>query len=81
MEFLVGTAEIDLVIKMPSSEIWAIEIKHGVAPKINKHYNQTCDDVGAKHKYILYGSKDEFPAGNDIKIISLPGLMERLHSG
>ncbi len=73
-------AEIDLVIKMPSSEIWAIEIKYGVAPKIGKHYSQTCDDVGATHKYILYGGQDEFPVGSDVKIISLSGLMERLHS-
>ncbi|WP_275100036.1 ATP-binding protein [Sedimenticola hydrogenitrophicus] len=71
-------AEIDLVIKMPSSEIWAVEIKYGVAPKIGKHYSQTCDDVGATHKYILYGGEDEFPVGSDIKVISLPGLMERL---
>jgi len=74
-------AEVDLVIKMPSSEIWAIEIKHGVAPKLGKHYSQTCDDVGATHKYIFYGGDDEFPVGNDVKIISLLGLMERLHSG
>lgn len=71
-------AEIDLVIKMPSSEIWAVEIKYGVAPKIGKHYSQTCDDVGAMHKYILYGGEDEFPVGSDIKVISLAGLMERL---
>ena len=74
-------AEVDLVIKMPSSEIWAIEIKHGVAPKIGKHYSQTCNDVGAAHKYILYGGDDEFAVRNDVKIISLSGLMERLHSG
>ena len=74
-------AEVDLVIKMPSSKIWAIEIKHGVAPKLGKHYSQTCDDFGATHKYILYGGDDEFPVGNDVKIISLSGLMERLHSG
>ncbi|WP_260295774.1 ATP-binding protein [Sedimenticola hydrogenitrophicus] len=71
-------AEIDLVIKMPSSEIWAVEIKYGVAPKIGKHYSQTCDDVGAMHKYILYGGEGEFPVGSDIKVISLAGLMERL---
>ena len=71
-------AEIDLVIKMPSSEIWAVEIKYGVAPKIGKHYSQTCDDVGAKYKYILYGGEDEFPVGDDINVISLRGLMDRL---
>ena len=74
-------AEVDLVIKMPSSEIWAIEIKHGVAPKLGKHYSQTCNDFGATHKYILYGGDDEFPVGNDVQIISLSGLMEKLRSG
>ncbi|WP_373085588.1 ATP-binding protein [Sneathiella sp.] len=74
-------AEIDLVIIMPSSEIWAVEIKHGVAPKIGKHYSQTCDDVGAAHKYILYGGDDEFSVGNDVKIISLARLMAKLQSG
>lgn len=73
-------AEIDLVIKMPSSEIWAIEIKYGVAPKLGKHYSKTCDDVGATYKYILYGGEDEVSVGNDISVISLRGLMERLCS-
>lgn len=71
-------AEIDLVITMPSSEIWAVEIKHGVAPKIGKHYSQTCDDVGASHKYILYGGDDEFPVANDVRMISLARLMAKL---
>jgi predicted AAA+ superfamily ATPase len=74
-------AEIDLVIIMPSSEIWAVEIKHGVAPKFGKHYSQTCDDVGAIHKYILYGGDDEFSVGSDVKFISLARLMSKLQSG
>jgi predicted AAA+ superfamily ATPase len=73
-------AEVDLVIRMPSSEIWAVEIKHGVAPKLGKHYSQTCDDFGAAHKYILYGGDDEFPVGTDVKIISLSRLMEKLQA-
>ncbi|MEM7589365.1 MAG: ATP-binding protein [Myxococcota bacterium] len=73
-------AEIDLVVKMPSSEIWAVEIKHGVAPKLSKHYHQTCRDVNATHKYILYGGDDEFPVGHDVTVISLPRLMKRVQS-
>ncbi|MEW8298209.1 MAG: ATP-binding protein [Candidatus Thiodiazotropha sp.] len=71
-------AEIDLVIKMPSAEIWAIEIKYGIAPKVGKHYSQTCNDVGATHKYVVYGGDDEFPLGNDVSVISLSMLMQRL---
>ena len=50
------------VVKLPSSEIWAVEIKYGVAPKLNKHYSRICDDAGATQKYIIYGGDDEFPA-------------------
>ena len=71
-------AEIDLVIKMPNAEIWAVEIKHGVAPKIGKHYSKTCDDVGATHKFVVYGGDDEFPVGDNVWMISLPKIMEKL---
>ncbi len=71
-------AEIDLVIKMPNGEIWDVEIKHGVAPKIGKHYSKTCDDVGATHKFIVYGGDDEFPIGDNVRMISLPKIMEKL---
>lgn len=73
-------AEIDLVIKMPSSEIWAVEIKYGVSPKLGKHYSKTCDDVGASRKYVVYGGDDEFPVGDDVSIISLPKFMSEIQS-
>ena len=71
-------AEIDLVIKMPNAEIWAVEIKYGTAPKLGKHYNQTCEDVGATHKFIVYGGNDEFPIGDNVRMISLPKIMEKM---
>lgn len=71
-------AEIDLVIKMPSSEIWAVEIKHGSAPKLGKHYSAICDDVGAHRKFIVYGGDDEFPIGADLNMISLPKLLHMI---
>lgn len=71
-------AEIDLVIKLPDSQIWAVEIKHGTAPKLRKHFNQTCDDIGATKKYVVYGGSDEFPIGEDTRVISLQRLMKKL---
>lgn len=73
-------AEIDLVVKMPNAEVWAIEIKYGVAPKISKHYSKTCDDVAATHKYVIYGGNDEFPVGDNVTVISLLKIMEKLAS-
>lgn len=73
-------AEVDLVIKMPNAEVWVVEIKHGVAPKLSKHFNQTCEDVGATRKYVVYGGDEEFPIGNDIRMISLSRLMQALQA-
>ena len=71
-------AEIDLVVKLPSSEVWAIEIKHGRAPKLGRHFSQTCDDVGATSKYVVYGGDDEFTVRDDVRVVSLSRLMDRL---
>ena len=73
-------AEIDLVIKMPSSEIWAVEIKYGTAPKLGRQYSAICDDVGAVRKYVIYGGEDEFPVSADVIVISLPRFMKKLES-
>jgi len=71
-------AEIDLVLKLPSAEVWAIEIKHGVAPKLSKHFARICDDVGAAKKYVVYGGDDEFPIGADATVVSLNNIMQKL---
>ena len=74
-------AEIDLVIKFSFSEIWAVEIKYSeynVASKLSKHYNRACEDVGATKKYIVYGGNDEFSIGDDVVVISLSKLMQKL---
>ena len=73
-------AEIDLVIKMPSSKIWAVEIKHGTVPKIGKHFIQTCKDVGAIKKFVIYGGKEEFPIGNGVTVISLLKLLDKIRN-
>jgi len=73
-------AEIDLVIRISLSEIWAVEIKYGIAPKPGKHYSKICNDIGATQKYVVYGGEEEFPISSDVWMISLPLLMNRLQS-
>ena len=73
-------AEIDLVVKMPNAEVWAVEIKHGVTPGLGRHYSRTCDDIGAVRKYVVYGGDNEFTVGGDVRVISLPKIMKELAS-
>jgi uncharacterized protein len=71
-------AEIDIVLKMPNSEVWAVEVKHGSAPKLNPAFNKACEDVGATHKFIVYDGDDTFSTGNEITMLSIKSFLERL---
>ena len=73
-------AEIDLLIKFGFNDIWAIEIKFGVAPKISNVFGRICDDVGANRKYVVYGGDEEFSIGNGTTMISLPRLLRKIQN-
>jgi len=47
--------EIDLVLKISSEELWAIEIKYGTAPKIKSGFHRTSEDINATQKFVIYG--------------------------
>jgi predicted AAA+ superfamily ATPase len=71
-------AEIDLVLKISSTETWAIEIKSGSAPKIKSGFYTACEDVQATRKYVVYGGDDEFPIKHGATMISLQKFMLKL---
>ncbi|MYB34054.1 MAG: ATP-binding protein, partial [Gammaproteobacteria bacterium] len=71
-------AEIDLVVKMPNAQVWGIEVKYGVAPRLGKHIKRAFEEIGATHKFIVYGGEREVPIGDDIWMIPLSGLMDKL---
>lgn len=73
-----GGAEIDLILRISSKELWAIEIKYGVVPKIKPGLHQASEDIKATQKFVVYGGNDEFPIEKDTTVISLPKLMEKL---
>ena len=73
-----GGSEIDLILRISSRELWAIEIKHGVAPKIRPGFHQASEDIRATRKFVVYSGYDEFPIEKNTTVISLPGLMEKL---
>ncbi len=71
-------AEIDLVLKLSSQELWAVEIKHGVAPKIKGGFHQAAEDIKATKKFVIYGGDDEFPGEVGTIILYLQKFMDRL---
>lgn len=76
-------AEIDLVLQLDGNEIWAIEIKFGLSPKISRGFHQACEDVQATRKYVVYGGTESYPASYNTTVISLREMMleiDKLHN-
>jgi predicted AAA+ superfamily ATPase len=71
-------AEIDLLLKISSRELWAVEIKNGLAPQIKPGFHQACDDVRATRKFVVYGGSDEFPVQHNTTILSLSRFINRV---
>ncbi len=74
--------EIDLVLEGPDNEVWAIEVKRSVAPKVGNGFHTACADVKATQKFVVYSGTERFPmVGNTegvgliefLKMVQEPG--------
>jgi len=74
-------AEIDLVLDMGTAHgLWAIEIKRGLAAKIEKGFMNTREDVAPARSFIVYGGEKRYPKGDGIEAIGLADLLAEIRS-
>jgi predicted AAA+ superfamily ATPase len=71
-------AEIDLVLKISDTEVWAVEIKKSTAPKVKPGFYRACEDIKATKRFVVYSGQDEFKIKHDITVISLEKIMSLL---
>ena len=68
-------AEIDLLLKFPGHrKPWAIEVKRGLAPKIERGFHLACDAVRPERRSIAYGGRERFPLAEGVEAVSLNDL-------
>ena len=73
-------AEIDLVLTLPGDRIWAIEIKRGRSPTVDRGFHHACEDLAPERRFVVYAGEERYQLGNAIEAISLPALGEMLLS-
>ena len=71
-------AEIDLVLEMPGARRWAIEIKHGLAPKLDKGFHHAREDLEPERSFVVYSGDDRYPRGEGVEAIGLGELASLL---
>jgi predicted AAA+ superfamily ATPase len=71
-------AEIDLVLTLPGDVHWAVEIKRGSAPKVERGFHQACLDINPARRFVVYNGKERFRLNAETEAISLEGLARLL---
>jgi predicted AAA+ superfamily ATPase len=73
-----GGAEVDLLLVWPGGEMWAIEVKRSLNPKIERGFHAACDDLQPVRKLVVYPGNEAFPIGHDIQAVPLAALCHEL---
>lgn len=71
-------AEIDLLLSHPNGQLWAIEIKRSLSPKLERGFHSACADLKPARKFVVYPGSETYRMAEDIEVISLAGLASRL---
>lgn len=71
-------AEIDLVLEMPGSKLWAIEIIRGLAPKVEKGLYQACEDLKPAKAFVVYSGDERYSIAKNIEVIGLAQMAKLL---
>jgi hypothetical protein len=72
-------AEVDLLLELPGRDgLWAIEIKRGVAPKIERGFHVACDDIKPNRKFVIYSGNSDYLLSPGLEAVSLKSLMDKL---
>ncbi|MHB1656578.1 MAG: ATP-binding protein [Burkholderiales bacterium] len=72
-------AEIDLLLANPNGELWAIEIKRSLAPKLERGFYIACADLKPTRKFVVYPGAERYRIAADIEAIPLILLVRELN--
>lgn len=76
-----GGAEIDLLLNWPNGQMWAIEIKRSLSPKVERGFHAACADLAPTRKLVVYPGAESYPLGNDVFAVPLATLCAELSGG
>ncbi len=67
-------AEMDLVLEWPGGEIWAIEIKRGLAPSLGRGFHNTREDLQPSRTFVAYSGQERYAKSDGVEMIGVREL-------
>jgi predicted AAA+ superfamily ATPase len=73
-------AEIDLLLTLPGRAPWAVEIKRGLTPKLERGFHNACEDIQPEQRWVVHGGTETFPLAHGVRAVPLVALCEQLNA-
>jgi len=73
-------AEIDLVLKLPRGQIWAIEIKRTTSPKVTRGFHIAAEELDVSERILVYADERQVPGQGGVRAMPLISALEQLAS-
>lgn len=70
-----GGAEIDLLLSWPDGDLWAVEIKRSLSPKLERGFHTACADLAPNRRYVVYPGKERYPIAQGIDAVPLEEMI------
>jgi uncharacterized protein len=76
-------AEIDLVLAWSTGEVWAIEVKRSLAPKLERGFHSALVDLAPHRALVVHPAPDSYRLSTSVEAIGLAELCTQAytHSG
>lgn len=71
-------AEMDLVLDMPGSKRWTIEVKRNTAPTLTRGFHNAMEDLDPERAFIVYPGTERYPMKPSVEAIGLRELAQLL---
>lgn len=70
--------EIDVLIEIKPNQLWAIEIKHSLSPKLSSGFYQACKTLNIQQAYLVYPGRESWTLPEGVQVLSLETLFTKL---
>jgi predicted AAA+ superfamily ATPase len=66
--------EVDLLLELPGGVHWAIEIKRGLAPRVERGLRVAMADLHPARTFLVYSGEERYPQGDGVEVIGVREL-------
>jgi predicted AAA+ superfamily ATPase len=64
-------AEIDLLLRSPRGELWAIEVKRSLTPSLERGFHHACADLKPQRRIVVYPGAETYPLSLGVEVMPL----------